>query len=84
MTEAAVNVGSRIKAGGLFVGSFLYEKASIAGSKINEKIDSNEKLHSAKDVTKEKLGSAASAVSYGWSSLVSKISGKPVEPVQEA
>ena len=79
VTDAAVNLGSKIKAGGMFVGGFLYEKASAAGSKINEKIDNNEKLHNAKDVTKEKFGVAAKAVGSGWNSLVSKISGKKEE-----
>lgn len=56
VTDAASTAASKLKAGGLFIGGFLYEKASYAGSKINEKIDSNDKLHNAKDVTKEKVG----------------------------
>ena len=74
--EAAANTAQKIKTGGMFIGGFLYDKASYAGGKINEKIDSNEKLHNAKDYTKEKVGVATKALASGWNSFYSKITGK--------
>ena len=38
------------------VGSYIYDKAKVASEKVNEKIESNEKLSNAKHTTSEKLG----------------------------
>ena len=79
VSNAASNAASKVKAGGMYVGGFIASTAKAAGGKISSTIDGNEKLSSAKDVTKEKLGQAASYMSYGWSSLYSKVTGKKPE-----
>jgi hypothetical protein len=71
--DKVMSAAGKIKDGGLFLGGYLATKAKAAGSAINEKIESNPKLSNAKDVTKEKVGQAASYVSSGLSSLYSKV-----------
>lgn len=56
VTDAAVTAAQKVKMGGLVVGGFIASTAKTAGSKINEKIDQNDKLAHARDVTKEKVG----------------------------
>ena len=61
-------VTQKIVQGGKAVGGFISEKARIVG----DKIDKNEKVKGAVDVTKQKAGQLSDAVGKGFKSLFKK------------
>jgi len=56
VSSAASGAASKISNGGKAMGGYIYTKSSAASSAVNEKIDNNDTLSSAKTVTKEKIG----------------------------
>ena len=69
VTDAASGAVSKIGEGTKAIGGFLYLKARDA----SETIGQNETVNSAKEATKETLGSIKDKLSWGWKSFYSSV-----------
>ena len=76
VTQSVTQTASKIAVGSKLFGGYLADKAKAASNKVTEKIDSNEKLAHARDVTKEKVSVMGKAMSVGFSSMMGKFGYK--------
>jgi hypothetical protein len=63
------------------VGDFIHEKAKIVGGKIEQKIESSEKLSKARDTTKAKATVLGQQVQKGFGKFLTKMGFKKEQPV---
>ena len=61
------------------LGGFIVSKTKAGASAINGKIESNEKLYSAKESTKKGFGMFSSSVKSSWGALTGKLYPKKEE-----
>ena len=76
VTAVTSSAAEKLTTGSKSIGGYIFGKAKAAGSAVNSKIDSNEKLSNARDSTKEKLGMFSQGVKSKWGLLSSKFHKK--------
>ena len=72
VSSFAVKTGEKLRS----TGSIIAQKASVAGTQINQKIEANEKLKGYKTATFKGLEYASKSVNSGFNSLWTKITKK--------